>query len=155
MSTKKLQIVTPIVTSVDGKTGDVTLDGKISKAGDTFTGTLTFSNNSSTFENAINLNNNGSIRNINTIDFYYEKDGLNRGVSVCASTAGNDDCSLYFCGIDNDEPVRLSGICPPANDDDAANRAYVDEKVKYLTTDLYGTTLPTTATAGQIFFKKL
>lgn len=45
MSTKKLQIVTPIVTSVNGQTGDVTLDISGGGTGDmkklTFTGAVT------------------------------------------------------------------------------------------------------------------
>lgn len=157
MSTKKLQIVTPIVTSVDGKTGDVTLDGKISKAGDTFTGTLTFSNTSISSVSAIDLGKNGYIDNAQIIYFYYNKNGKDRGFYIETAPPATDDyyASAQFGGIEDDELVRLHGIAPPANDDDAANRAYVDEKVKYLTTDLYGTTLPTTATAGQIFFKKL
>lgn len=218
MSTKKLQIVTPIVTSVNGKTGDVTLptalknpealtivhdqgsgveytsydgsagkridiydptenlvttgsyannppksktvkealDGKISKAGDTFTGTLTFSN-TTTVDAAIDLGKNGYIDNTDTIYFYYDVNGADRGFYIEAAPPETDGhyASAQFWGTDGDELVRLHGIAPPKSDNDAANKNYVDNKVKYLTTDLYGTTLPTTATAGQIFFKKL
>ena len=133
------------------------LDGKISKAGDTFTGTLTFSNNSANYAKAIDLGKNGYIDNVESICFHYDENGTDRGFNIQAGGPETDGyyASAQFFGNDGDEYVRLSGIAPPKSDNDAANKNYVDEKVKYLTTDLYGTTLPTTATAGQIFFKKL
>lgn len=139
------------------KTVKEALDGKISKAGDTFSGELVYSNSSSNYGVAIDLGRNGCINNTNVIYFYYNESGSDRGFYIQASRPATDGhyASAQFLGNDGDESVRLCGIAPPKDDDNAANKAYVDNKVKYLTTDLYGTTLPTIATAGQIFFKKL
>lgn len=132
-------------------------DGKISKAGDTFTGELVYSNSGLDYSDAIDLGKNGCINNAKDIAFYYDANGEDRGFHITATSPATDGyyASAQFWGNDGDELVRVDGIAPPKSDTNAANKAYVDEKVKYLTTDLYGTTLPTTATAGQIFFKKL
>lgn len=118
------------------------IDSKFNKTGGTLTG-------------SINLGYN-NIRNVASL---YLGTDL-RCIQIWNSNQSNVNDPLYLRlqGLSSkvsDDSVKVGGLATPVNDDDAANKQYVDEKVKYLTTDLYGTTLPTTATAGQIFFKKL
>ena len=136
------------------------LDDKISKSGDTFTGTLTFNGNKDGVALDCGKDLSGFINNVGSLEFNYNYEWEGFYINAEAPTQDDNDGTNYhataFFGSSNaDQSVRLTNIAAPQGYKDAANKEYVDEKVKYLTTDLYGTTLPTTATAGQIFFKKL
>ena len=119
---------------VQNKAVNAGLDAKISKSGDTFTGTLTFSDDYS--NPAIDLGQTGYIDNADSIYFYYNANGTDRGFYIEAAPPATDDnyASALFGGNESDEAVRLSGIAPPANSLDAANKQYVDNKVPNTTT---------------------
>lgn len=179
MSTKKLQIVTPIVTSINGETGDVTinttvdnsmsitstnpvqnkvvkdeLDKKFDKAGGTINGNVYVI--SSEGQTPISLEAGAigfeTINGENGAYFFMENRSPNLNKPV-----------ISFYGYDGDETVTLARIENPEDDYDAANKRYVDNVVAgsgmshplilQENTD-YGDTLPSSPQTGQLFFKE-
>lgn len=178
MSTKKLQIVTPIVTSINGETGDVTinttvdssmsatstnpvqnkvvkdeLDKKFDKTGGTISGNVYISPDG---ETPISLES-GQIG----FETTNGENGAYFGMENRSSDLSKPIITFY--GYDGDEAVTLAHIEDPTQDYDAANKKYVDDAVANAgmshplileeNTD-YGDTLPTSPQEGQLFFKE-
>lgn len=97
------------------------IDSKFNKTGGTLTG-------------SINLDSN-SIRNVASLYL-----GTNlRCIHIWNSNQGNvnDPLDLRLQGLSSkvsDDSVKVGGLATPVNDDDAANKAYVDAKVPNITT---------------------
>ena len=179
MSTKKLQIVTPIVTSINGETGDVTinttvdssmsatstnpvqnkvvkdeLDKKFDKTGGTISGNVYISPDG---ETPISLES-GQIG----FETTNGENGAYFGMENRSSDLSKPIITFY--GYDGDEAVTLAHIEDPTQDYDAANKKYVDDAVANAgmshplileeNTD-YGDTLPTSPQEGQLFFKEV
>lgn len=178
MSTKKLQIVTPIVTSINGETGDVTinttvdssmsatstnpvqnkvikdeLDKKFDKTGGTITGDVIATQSLAAYDLAVCIP-----------EEYKENNFSNAvGLGISPNIPANEPLAIEFSGRYNDEDVRLAMIASPVSDNDAANKQYVDDAVANAgmphplilqeNTD-YGDTLPTSPQEGQLFFKE-
>lgn len=123
------------------------LNTKVSKSGDTFSGTLTY-NGGTTGSNpkniAINIGQ-GNLYNIDTID------GVNRiHLGECDSSGSLNKYAFLTTYTDSDgfqhlltqqavvgeyvADISLGGIGLPTQDNDAANKAYVDAKVPNVTT---------------------
>ena len=123
------------------------LDNKISKSGDTFSGTLTY-NGGTTGSNPKNIAidiGQGNLHNIDTIygvnaiqlGEYDSSGSLNNYALLTTHT--NSDGILYlslqhFVVGDYVADILLRGIGLPIENSDAANKAYVDAKVPNVTT---------------------
>ena len=106
------------------------VDKKLYKAGDTMTGNLDMGNN--------NINN---VNHIATDVIEAATSAGVGGVHIDASSSGAADGESYitFLGASSNEPVRVSGVATPTDENDAANKLYADTRV---IRESYTVTLP-------------
>ncbi len=99
------------------------LNTKVSKSGDTFSGTLTY--NGPSTDIAINLNGDAGIGSAKSFQFSGPLDKID-------ITPLSDVRGLKL--LSNDADIIVSGIATPTSNNHAVNKAYVDAKVPVVTT---------------------
>ena len=129
--------------AVQNKAAKDAIDKKISKAGDTFSGTLRYTgdtadSNPKNYAIALNF---GSLSNIDKIDGINEikfgKDDSSDDCIACLTTrtlSGKSFLDVQKVTNGQTEDVLFRGIASPIADNDAANKAYVNAKVPDVTT---------------------
>lgn len=129
--------------AVQNKAAKDAIDKKISKSGDTFSGTLRYAGDTadSNPKNYAIVLNSGSLANIDKIDGINEikfgKDDSSDDCIACLTTRIiNGESFLDVQKVTNGqiEDVLFRGIASPIADNDAANKAYVNAKVPDVTT---------------------
>lgn len=136
-------ISTTSTNPVQNKVVNAGLNTKISKAGDTFSGTLRYTgytadSNPKNYAIALNF---GSLSNIDKIDGINEikfgKDDSSDDCNARLTTrtiSGKSFLDVQKVTNGKTEDVLFRGIASPISDNDAANKAYVNAKVPDVTT---------------------
>lgn len=179
MSTKKLQIVTPIVTSVNGETGDVELNSLKNPNALTFTGGVTGTYDGSSaktvaipvVDSALSTTSTNAIQNktVKTaLDNKAGKDVASTTVSGLMSPTDKKKLDGIADGANKttvDSSLRATSTNPVQNKvikialDGKANSThthdeYLSHPIQLQETTDYGTTLPSNPTNGRLFFQE-